>query len=96
MKTHELKCWTGFFEDMLSGKKNFEVRLNDRDFKVGDVLHQREFIASTKIAGSNDVRAASYTGRELRQRVDYVMRGPMLGLKEGWVVMSVTTIASVR
>lgn len=38
MKTHRLKCWPEFFEAILTGKKRFEARKNDRDFRVGDRL----------------------------------------------------------
>ena len=38
MKIHELKLDTEFFDDVKSGKKNFEIRKNDRNFEVGDTL----------------------------------------------------------
>lgn len=38
MKTHELKLDIKYFDDVKSGKKNFEIRKNDRDFQVGDIL----------------------------------------------------------
>lgn len=38
MTTHELKLDIRYFDDVKSGKKNFEIRKNDRDFKVGDTL----------------------------------------------------------
>ena len=39
---HQLKCESRYFEDTASGIKPFEVRLNDRDFKVGDFLALNE------------------------------------------------------
>lgn len=86
---HDLKCWTGMFEDMFNGRKTFDLRKDDRGYREGDLLRQREFIAADDTGGV-------YTGRELRQRVTYVMRGPMLGLQAGWVIMSVEFVASVR
>lgn len=44
MKTHELKLDTKYFEDVKSGKKNFEIRNNDRGFEIGDILELRAFI----------------------------------------------------
>lgn len=38
MKIHELKLDTKYFDDVASGKKTFEIRKNDRQFQVGDVL----------------------------------------------------------
>ena len=36
MITHELKLYTIFCDDVLSGRKNFEIRNNDRGFQTGD------------------------------------------------------------
>lgn len=35
---HELKCWTEYFAAVKSGRKNFEVRYNDRGFQAGDTV----------------------------------------------------------
>ena len=35
---HELKCVQPFFDDIEAGRKTFEIRRNDRDFQIGDVL----------------------------------------------------------
>ena len=43
MKIHELKLDTRYFEDVKSGLKNFEIRKNDRDFKVGDILKLKKY-----------------------------------------------------
>ena len=37
-QTHELKCEREYFDAVVLRKKTFEVRKNDRDFKVGDHL----------------------------------------------------------
>jgi uncharacterized protein YqfB (UPF0267 family) len=38
-KLHELKLLYEFQEPILSGAKRFEIRKNDRDYHVGDLLH---------------------------------------------------------
>jgi ASC-1-like (ASCH) protein len=42
--THHLKCWPSYFEAVMMGDKTFEIRKNDRDFKVGDtiILHHHD------------------------------------------------------
>ena len=39
---HELKCRPEFFARIASGQKTFEIRKNDRDFQVGDILILKE------------------------------------------------------
>lgn len=78
MSIHELKCWPIFFEPLMRGDKTFEARRNDRDFKVGDTLIQREWSEST-----------GYTGRVLRHRVTYILSDPAFGTQPGWVVMGI-------
>ena len=42
--THDLKTWPEYFEPILTGRKTFEIRHDDRDFKTGHVLHLREWL----------------------------------------------------
>lgn len=46
MRTHELKLDIKYFDDVKSGKKNFEIRKNDRDFQVHDVLELKAWDSS--------------------------------------------------
>ncbi len=41
--THDLKIWPQFYEAILNGSKNFEVRNNDRGFQKGDHVQLMEF-----------------------------------------------------
>lgn len=40
---HSLKIKSKYFEKVVLGEKNFEVRKNDRDFRVGDLLILNEY-----------------------------------------------------
>ena len=80
---HELKTWSEYFEEVFMGHKTFEVRKNDRDFKVGDTLILKEW---------NDFREI-FTGRELTKTVTYVFKGGSFGLEEGFVVMAIKSIS---
>jgi hypothetical protein len=85
--THELKCWPEYFGAILSGEKTFEIRKNDRGFKVGDELWLREFGEGG--AGQGFV----YTGRETRRTVSYVLDGEGhigFGLVPGYCVLALT------
>ena len=39
MKLHELKIERQYAIEKLNGRKMFEIRKNDRDFQVGDLIH---------------------------------------------------------
>ena len=42
-KHHELKVWPEPFRGLVSGEKSYEVRVNDRDYRVGDTLYLHEY-----------------------------------------------------
>lgn len=44
MKEHHLKCWPEFFSPIQEGLKPFEIRRNDRDFQVDDLLILEEWV----------------------------------------------------
>lgn len=87
MSDHELKTDSEVFKEVFFGRKTFEIRKDDRDFKVGDTLHLRE----TMFTGKEMAAGASlrYTGRECLCRVTHIMRGPCYGLAEGWCILSI-------
>jgi len=64
MKYIKKKTTPEFFKDILKGKKKFEVRLADWKCKPGDVLVLQEWDPTLK----------KYTGREIKKKVDYVLK----------------------
>lgn len=84
---HELKTDALVFDAVKRGEKTFEIRKDDRDFVVGDVLILRKTVHS----GEEMKQGAPlyYEGEPLRQRVSYILRGPCYGLAAGWVIMSI-------
>ena len=59
---HDLKCWPEYYWSVVTGKKPFEIRKNDRDFSVGDCLNLQEF----------DPKAETYSGHSFMARVTYM------------------------
>lgn len=41
--THELKSWPEYFRAIVTGDRRHELRKNDRDYKVGDIILLREY-----------------------------------------------------
>jgi hypothetical protein len=58
--THELKIKKEYFSAVATGKKTFEVRINDRNFKEEDLVILREF------------EGEEYTGRSILRKIGYV------------------------
>jgi len=77
--THKLKTWPKFYGAVLSGAKRFEVRKNDRDFQVGDVLRLEEW----------DPETLQYTGAVMLKYVTCILHGGQLGIRPGYCVMSI-------
>lgn len=73
---HELKCWPGYFLPLCERVKSFEIRKNDRDFKVGDTLILRQWNPET----------GYYEWGMIEREVTYVTDFPT-GLRDGYVCM---------
>ena len=93
MKEHVLKTDPRMFQASLKGIKKFEIRINDRNFKEGDVLELLETEHSGLDMEDGGLPLV-YTGRVLFMKVDFVLHGHAsgYGLAEDWVVMSVSAI----
>lgn len=62
MAEHRLKIWPKFFVHVLDGSKVHELRRNDRDFHVGDILRLQEYCP----------HGQEYSGRETMAEVTYI------------------------
>lgn len=80
MTTHELKTWPEPFEAIWIGDKHHEVRVDDRNYDVGDELLLREYDPDLK----------KYLGREIYVFVTHITRAPFL--PAGLCVMSIQHI----
>lgn len=65
---HELKTWPEFFQAIVDGRKNFEVRRDDRGFQAGDTVWLKEWDPS---------HGGRYTGRDLKAVIGYVLHHPV-------------------
>lgn len=87
-RRHEVKSWIDFFQPVFNGQKRFELRRNDRDYAVGDLLVLKEY----------NVAAHEYTGRSCVKRIAYVFSPhtnpatmerlpPTWGLEPGYCIL---------
>jgi ParB family chromosome partitioning protein len=82
--THELKCHPGPFQAVKDGTKPFEWRKDDRDYRVGDKLHLREWGPREE-----DATLGRFTGDELTCAVTYIIREGF-GIPEGYCIMGLS------
>ena len=67
MKKVVKKILPEYFQDILNGKKKYELRLNDFDIEVGDILVLEEYTTS-------DPNTRKPTGRVIEKEVSYIQR----------------------
>ena len=86
MKTHELKTDPEVFTLAYKGFKKWEIRFNDRGYQPGDIVVEKETEYTCEQMKKG--YPLKYTGRELVGDIDYILYGPVYGLTDGWVIMS--------
>jgi hypothetical protein len=93
MKIHELKTDPNHYCQIESGSKKAEVRFNDRDYKVGDILHQRQTCSTGEnMAGCPDHYPLKYTGRYCLSEITHIHNDDEFGMKDNSVVLSVKVL----
>lgn len=77
MKIHNLKTLPEYFAPALFDKKNFELRKDDREYEVGDLVRLDEW------------NGTDYTGRTTGARkIKYILRNcEQYGLKDGYCIL---------
>jgi len=58
------KTWPKYFQEILEGKKKFEVRLADFGIREGDILILEEY----------DPEKKEYTGRAIKKQVGFITK----------------------
>lgn len=88
---HELKIYQEYFEAVKDGRKKFEIRKNDRDYKVGDILVLLEY----------DKYYEAFTGEKITVEITYLTGYAqqngyvVLGIEEIWESEELTEIKKV-
>lgn len=81
-KKHYLKICPEYYQQVKKRKKKFEIRFNDRDYQVGEILILQEFNPQTQ----------SYTGAQnIIALVTYVLQNEQF-LQPGYVCMSINVL----
>lgn len=87
MTCHELKTDSDVFRATLATFKPWEIRYNDRGFKPGDTVRLLETRYCSEAMKKG--MPLEYTGVEIEGLIEYVLEGPVYGLKDGWCIFTV-------
>lgn len=83
---HEVKINKEYFEAVRNNKKRFEIRKDDRNYKIGDMMLLKEIIPTGK---DNKMM---YTGDEELVKITYKLDGGSYGLEKGYCILSIERI----
>ncbi len=87
-QTHNVKSWSHFYRAIAAGKKLHDLRLNDRNYQVGDILNLEEY----------DNIEGLYTGASLRAEITYMTSNVVpcafssAVLPKGYCILSIKVI----
>lgn len=77
MELYELKILPKYYKKVREGEKRFELRKDDRNFKVGDIVRLCEH------------DGIAYTGRDSLYEILYKLDGGEYGLQKGYCILSI-------
>lgn len=78
LRIHNIKIQRKYYDDILTKNKNFEIRKNDRDYQVGDLLY-------FTIIDENEL-----TQDKSFYPIKYILKDvPEFGLKEGYCILGI-------
>jgi len=76
---HELKTWTEHYQNVVRGLKPWEIRLNDRNYQIGDTLVLKEYFPNLE----------KYSGEETKVEVIHILHGGNFGIEKGYCIMTI-------
>lgn len=82
---HELKIKEMYADDVLSGRKNFEVRKDDRNYCVGDL------IAFSVVNNASSVWFISHDLNKRMYEITYILRNTEY-VKKGYAVLAIKEV----
>lgn len=81
MKHIEKKCLPEYYQAVRKRIKTFEIRKDDSDYEVGDILELYEWDGE------------KYTGHKISREITYILRdAPEYGLAEGYCILAIQPI----
>lgn len=86
-RIHKLKTHPQMFADLRDGRKRFEVRRDDRGFRVGDILELHEWPVAGATCEADQYYQSCRRHDVFTAQITYILRGGEWGIEPGYVVM---------
>jgi ASC-1-like (ASCH) protein len=80
---HELKILPEYYKAVKKGVKTYELRFDDRNYAVGDMLILREW------------KDGQYTGQQIAVTITHVLKD-FIGLMDGWAILSIKKVGGKK
>lgn len=88
MTLHELKILHEYLIDVSIGKKTFELRKNDRDYQVGDLIRFIDIREDDSTANKNQIEPN--IDENTLYRITYVLKGvEQYGLDKDYCILAI-------
>lgn len=81
---HELKILPEYFNEVVAGRKTFELRKNDRKFEIDDVLFLQEY------------DGIEYTGNYVLAKITYMLEQYENAIADDYVILSFQIYAAIN
>ena len=93
MRYHRLKTLAPYWERVQSGEKTFEIRKNDRDFQVGDIVELEYYDPKELVVQL----AYNYNPPMIiTTEIKYIFNGGKFGLDADYCVMAIEIINQTK
>lgn len=95
-RTHWLKTWPASWHAVKDGTKTAEVRFDDRDFRVGDLVRLLLYHpcggTSGHFADARGCPSDMHKATSLTREITHVLYGGRFGIEPGFVVLSLAKV----
>lgn len=106
MKLHELKIKHEYLIEVATGKKTFELRKNDRDYKVGDLIRFIEVEEKEKLGALEELgKSFKQLAAKLEHNIDtndlykitYILKDvPQYGLDQKYCILGIKKLKVIE
>ena len=93
MKIHELKIKEEYYKAIIDGEKTFELRKNDRDYQVGDLIQFNDKLFTPKYYFEGATEKYYPLPCETLFKITYVLKDvPEYGLDKDYCILGIKQV----